>query len=191
MKLSAYLHEQFRSDLLEIGAKYPNVVIQQYDPMRAKYQFFGGPKWEDYKENIQFVDTANLPYFVVCLYFMTLADQTIHTHFRTAREDWDVKGRYLKFGWSGFGCHHEKPKYLILVAEENEVNLNRITDKELVTFITDQWNLFPTGLKIKPCEFFQVMLEDPDFQPIRDTNTISRLRAAIEYVRNAECNEAH
>jgi len=191
MTLSKYAHEHFRSDLLQIRTKSPNVSIQQYDSIRRSYQFFGGPRWQEFEENTEVVDAINLPYFVICLYSMTLADQTIHTHFRHAREEWDVLARYPKFGWCGFGCHHEKPQYLILVAEENGIDFNKISDEELVEFMRDQWNLFPTGLMIKTCEFFKLMLEDPDFQPIQDSNTLSRFREAIELVVNAKCGGSH
>ena len=182
MTLSKYARMTFSSDLMKIQTALPNVVIQQYDPVRRNYQFFGGPKWTEYKDNGQFVVPSNLPYFVICLYSMTLIDQTIHTHFSLACEKWDTITKYPKFGWCGTGCHHENPKYLILVAEEHGLDFSQISHDELAEFIKEQWQLFPSDLMIQPDEFFKVMLEDPDFQIIHDSDIISRFRSAIETV---------
>jgi hypothetical protein len=81
--------------------------------------FFGGRDWGSVADDLSRIPLDDRPMFVFSLFMITLADQCVFTYNQDAYAAWRSQTRYPKFGWSGFGPHHQNP-LKVLWAPERE-----------------------------------------------------------------------
>ena len=130
--------------------------------------FFGGRDWESVAEDLSRIPAEDRPNFVFSLFMITLADQCIFTHNQDAYAAWGSQTKYPKFGWSGFGPHHQNP-LKVLWAPERE----RLVDSDRVMelmptfvefFLTEVRGYFSKHLvTVDPDIFFQAIKGDDAF----------------------------
>lgn len=166
MTLLNYIKTQFIKDL-------QNLKFITKEGIR----FFGGPEWENFEADTSKIDSKNVPYFCFCLYSMTCADQNMHSNFKFAYRNWVLKSQYPKFGWSGFGNHFEKPKFLLEIPEKHGVDFNLITDQDVQEFVEFNFNVSLKQFGVDTKTFFQIMVNDLDFNS--NTQIFKRLKNEI------------
>lgn len=155
MSLMSYILTDFTRDLKTM--KYTE---------RDGRKFFGGPEWENFKEDTKNIKPENLAYFCFSLFSMVCSDQNMHSNFRFAYGRWErrTKNIYPKFGWPGFSEHHEKPKFLLTVPEQQGVDFGVIKESDLKEFVDYNLKVSLEEFGIGTDVFFRTMIEDKDFE---------------------------
>jgi hypothetical protein len=128
-------------------------------------KFFGGPEWKNFNEDTKHVKKENLAYFCFCLFSMVCSDQNMYSNFRFAYPKWVKRTQklYPKFGWAGFGEHHEKPRFLLTVPEKHGTDMSIITENDIREFVEYNLKVSMEEFGIDTKMFFKTMIEDKDF----------------------------
>ena len=114
-----YFYTRFPSDLRRIKKQEPNPIVRDEIMRDPSAVFFGGLDWESVKADLAKVPIENRGRFVLSLFMVTLTEQVIYTYFRNHYDMWRAGTGFPKFGWSGYGPHHENP-FILLWAPERE-----------------------------------------------------------------------
>ena len=114
-----YFYTRFPSDLRRIKKQEPNPIVRDEIMRDPSAIFFGGLDWESVEADLAKVPIENRGRFVLSLFMVTLTEQVIYTYFRNHYEMWRAGTGFPKFGWSGYGPHHENP-FILLWAPERE-----------------------------------------------------------------------
>jgi hypothetical protein len=114
-----YFYNRFLIDLQRIEKQEPNSVVRDEIMRDPSAIFFGGPEWRNVSTDLPRVPLDNRGRFILSLFMVTLTEQVIYTHCRNHYEMWRAGTGFPKFGWSGYGPHHENP-FILLWAPERE-----------------------------------------------------------------------
>jgi hypothetical protein len=114
-----YFYTRFPVDLQRIKKQEPNPIVRDEIMRDPSAIFFGGPEWENVSTDLQRVPQENRGRFVLSLFMVTLTEQVIYTYHRNQYMMWRAGTGFPKFGWSGYGPHHENP-FILLWAPERE-----------------------------------------------------------------------
>ncbi|GJH13604.1 hypothetical protein CBA19CS11_32220 [Caballeronia novacaledonica] len=79
--------------------------------------FFGGPEWANVAQDLAVIAPRHRLDFVLSVFMITLTDQCIFTHRQDLYPEWRRGTGFPKFGWCGFGAHHENPFHLLRAPE--------------------------------------------------------------------------
>jgi len=187
MTLLQYSKTQFFNDLKLLQFSKPNDIILKHNPyFNERTVFFGGREWSNFNQDINHVSDTNKGYFCICLFSMVSADQNIQRHFTNLIDRWDEKFKYPKFGDNGFGRPNEKVKYLLQIPEQNGVDFDGISDTEIQEYFCAHYQNGRIILDENVERFFNIMLEDVDFN--FESNIFSRFRRImIESINENRC----
>lgn len=118
MKLASYFKQEFPKHLSQLHFRPVKQVLKDlfHDPHLV---LFGGRDWVDIEQDLAPIPQAQRAHCVYALLAIVLTDRCMQTHFKAAYPAWRQATAYPKFGWSGFGLHHENPYKLISVAESS------------------------------------------------------------------------
>lgn len=75
--------------------------------------FFGGKDWKNVRGDLAKIPRGSRAKCVLSLFMVTITEQVIYTYHRTAYTSWRSRTGFPKFGWSGYGFHHEDPFILL------------------------------------------------------------------------------
>lgn len=187
MTLLKYSQAQFFNDLKSLQFSKPNDIILKHNPyFNERTVFFGGRVWSNFNQDINHVSDKNKGFFCICLFSMVSADQNIYAHFPNLINEWSRQFQYPKFGWCGFGEHFEKVKFLLQIPEQNGVDFDVISDTELQEYFCAQYQNGRIILGDIVEHFFNIMLEDVDFN--FESNIFSRFRRImIDSINENRC----
>jgi hypothetical protein len=154
VQIREYYFNNFRTDLAAFmsGLRLP----------------YFGHRWEHDCRDLEKISTKNRPAFIICLYFTILVDQAMHTHFRPLYDKFESLTRYPKF-CHGLGSFHKNPRGILVYPIQQRL----VTQESLEELLKDGMELFVDEVhdfcrdhmpKIKPEEFFNKLLYDPDVQ---------------------------
>jgi len=105
-----YFYKRFPADLARIEKKRPNTALEaSMEPA----VFFGGPNWENVRRDLAKISKGNREKCVLSLFMVTITEQVIYTYHRASYPAWRSRTGFPKFGWSGYGFHHEDPFILL------------------------------------------------------------------------------
>jgi hypothetical protein len=173
MTLLEYSKKQF---LIDLESLQKNEFETKPD-LTSKALFFGGSQWENFKNDISKIDIKNRDKFCVCLFTMTSADQNAHSHFPELLPNWLQYFKYPKFGGYSFGPYFEKVNYLLDVPVAHEINFDTISQEQINEFIISQFQDGCSVLGNQLNDFFQKMVNDPDFNS--NTDIFSKIKEGI------------
>jgi hypothetical protein len=108
--IAEYFYKQFPRDLAKFDMSKPNDVLAAATEPAV---FFGGPDWENVRRDLAKVSKGNREKCVLSLFMVTITEQVIYTYHRTSYATWRSRTGFPKFGWSGYGFHHENPFILL------------------------------------------------------------------------------
>lgn len=114
-----YFYNRFPIDLRRIEKQEPNPIVRDEIMRDPSAIFFGGPEWQNVSTDLPRVPQENRGRFILSLFMVTLTEQVIYTYHRNNYEMWRAGTGFPKFGWSGYGPHHENP-FILLWAPERE-----------------------------------------------------------------------
>jgi hypothetical protein len=168
MNLLEYSEKQFLSDLKTIVYSTPSSyhLDENHRPyITLDTKFFGGMNWADYESNLSKIEPSNKKYFCLCLFTTIATDLNFYTNFKEHYSSFQAITNYPKFGWIGFGVNFEKPYVLIDIPNQLGVDFDKIADLEIEEYVKHHLTISKSFLgEIKMKEFFNVMLQDKDFQ---------------------------
>jgi len=170
MSLRDYLKNQFKMDLMKLSFEKPNTTIlsnPEIFNIDEKAQFFGGRDGENLVNEIMKIEENNRLYFILGLFSIITIDLTMHTYYKEYHANYRKSTAFPHFGYSGFGVHFNKPKYLL----NQQYNLTKIDNAELESIIDDYVNIFNedctnafsqhfAGIEIDVKDFLSKMLND-------------------------------
>lgn len=187
MTLLNYSQNQFFNDLNSLQFSKPNNIILELNPyFNERTVFFGGREWSNFSQDINHVSDTNKAFFCICLFSMVSADQNMYAHFPNLIDRWSRQFQYPKFGWCGFGEHFEKVKYLLQIPEQNGVDFDGISDTEIQEYFRAHYQNGRIILGVFVQHFFNIMLEDVDFN--FESNIFSRFRRImIDSINENKC----
>lgn len=111
--MQAYFSTAFPQDLRRIGLTRPDRIVAQEIMKDEAAVFFGGPEWTNVAQDLAVIAPGHRLDFVLSVFMVTLTDQCIFTHRQDLYPQWRRRTGFPKFGWCGFGAHHENPLYLL------------------------------------------------------------------------------
>lgn len=120
--------------------------------------FFGGQAWANVRADLSCIVPAHRTNFVLSLFMIMLTDQCLYTYKKDLYATWRERTAFPKFGWAGFGPHHENPFYLLWVPEREN-----LIDREKAIAQMPQFVVFLIGetqRHFKECGF---SLTIPDY----------------------------
>ena len=113
-----------------------------------------------------------------------ITDQAVYTHFPAAYPAWQRMTRFPKFGWTGFGPHHQDP-FEILAVPERAGLVDVAEAVALAPAFAELWvgevtAWFPRHLpEVGVGGLFASILQDPDY--VRADGAIARaVKAELE-----------
>ena len=154
MNISEYYNQTFRTDLAAfIGT--------------SSVPYFGH-SWHHDCSGLERVPAASRPYFLVCLYFTVLVDQSIHEHYRTHYQRFEQLTRYPKF-CHGLGQFQHNPRGILSVPIERGLvsgdELHAQLEPGMKLFVAEVVSFFRDHMpEISAAEFFHTLAYDPDVQ---------------------------
>lgn len=164
MSLQTYIQVHFNSDLTSLKTSFCNPTAAEliHDP---NSEFWGGPEWKNYNDDIENVILEHRAYFCLCLFTMTSSDQLMFSKFRDSYDRFRNIFRYKKFGWCGFGPEYERPKFILNVPCKNGVDFSVISDDQLTEFVDSQFQIVDNIFGNEFAQnYFQLLLIDVDFE---------------------------
>jgi len=162
-----YFYTKFPWQLGKVKLQKPNEIVREMLE-DENIVFFGGPEWEGISDDLSTVPRIDRSHFILSLLMVVLTDQCIYTYYKESYPTWRRRTNYPKFGWSGFGPHHENPFKVLWAAEremiiEPELVINLLP--EFVTFYLDETKRFfvETLPHIDYISFVNSIKQDPAF----------------------------
>lgn len=117
--MQKYFSTAFPQDLKRIRLERPNRIVAREIMKDEAAVFFGGREWANVSHDLAAVAPDHRLNFVLSVFMITLTDQCLFTHRRDLYPAWRRQTAFPKFGWCGFGAHHENP-FQLLWAPERE-----------------------------------------------------------------------
>lgn len=112
--MEAYFNGPFMKDLTLLKTTRPNSVEREHTlGGDASAVFFGGKEWENVAADLDSIDHATRPHFILSLFMVICTEQCLHAHFPRAQPAWRARTGFPLFGWSGFGVHNENPYHIL------------------------------------------------------------------------------
>ena len=140
--IAEYFYKRFPSDFARIDFKKANELLAPEPAV-----FFGGENWENVRRDLTRVSKGNREKCVLSLFMITITEQVIYTYHRTSYAAWRSRTGFPKFGWSGYGFHHENPFILL----QRPVDAGVVTAEQLCALMPEftRFYLQATGDYIK------------------------------------------
>lgn len=166
MSIDTYFYQRFPRQFAKLGFTRPNEISLEHchadDPGIV---FFGGSEWGRVARDIATVPAEDRPYFVLCVFMAVVTDQCLHSYFPESYLAWRKHTNFPKFGWTGFGSHHENPFKLLWAPEREKcVNVDAVLDlmSEFAAFFSDATNRFFSANipDVDPKAFFESIMQD-------------------------------
>jgi hypothetical protein len=162
-----YFYSVFPGQLRQLSYSTLNATVDEAFGLRGT-PFFGGTDWKNVGRDLSRVTQEDRVPFVLALFMMVLTDQAIYTYSRDSYEDWKRHTAFPKFGWVGFGPHHENPLKILWVPEKEQL----VDPAEVVAaipnfveFLVDETKrtISAYGLPMKAQDHFEAILQDKAF----------------------------
>ena len=169
-----YFYNRFPIDLRRIEKQEPNPIVRDKIMRDPSAIFFGGPEWQNVSTDLPRVPRENRGRFILSLFMVTLTEQVIYTYHRNHYWTWRSRTGFPKFGWSGYGPHHENP-FILLWAPEREgvIQPNEVLPllPEFVRFYLEATtSYFRQHLPaIQMTDFLWGLMSDPEYRFDRGT----------------------
>ncbi|MDP4614325.1 MAG: hypothetical protein NWS97_11100 [Limnohabitans sp.] len=116
MSIVKYFNHGFQRDIGKLQfVEVPQVlkdILNDQDLIQ-----FGGKNWSRAQVDLENIDVAVRPMFVLCLFALVATDQCMQTYFKPHYGGWRAQTAYPKFGWTRFGLYNENPLKLLSVPE--------------------------------------------------------------------------
>jgi hypothetical protein len=166
ISIDTYFYQLFPRQLAKLEFTTPNAISLRHvhadDPGIV---FFGGMEWGRVARDIATVPAEARAYFVLSVFMAVLTDQCLHNHFPASYSAWRKSTNFPKFGWTGFGSHHENPFKLLWAPEREKcVNVDVVLDlmPGFVAFFFDASNRFFAANipDVDPMAFFESIMQD-------------------------------
>lgn len=169
MNFKNYFREEFPVHFRKLNFKQPNRVVRGMMMNDPNVLFFGGRNWENFGSDIENIPKEDRQLFILALFMTVISDQNLYRYFKDEYPRWRERTMFPKFGWSGFGPHIENPMKILSVPEEKGYFKNEDIKNLVVPFVEFCWNeaeelLERFELKIDRSDFFQTMVNDPEFE---------------------------
>ncbi|WP_349606867.1 hypothetical protein [Cupriavidus sp. DF5525] len=117
--MQEYFHNAFPRELARLTLRRPSGIVAREIMEDNHALFFGGEAWASVVTDLAGIPRGHRTNFVHSLFMITLTDQCLYTYRRDLYPKWRARTRFPKFGWSGFGPHHENPLYLLWAPERD------------------------------------------------------------------------
>lgn len=182
----------FPGQLGQLTYSTPNRVAGQAFGVE-NVQLFGGRDWSDVARDLAGIPPSDRMRFVLALFAIVLTDQALYTNSGDDYERWRRQTAFPKFGWTGFGVHHENPFRLLWAPERDGlVDAGELTAamRGFVDFLFAETAhaISAYGLQLNLEAHFAGILRDPAYQfsegralPAFKAQFEKRLRTSADY----------
>lgn len=169
MSILKYFKQLFPHHLMRLEFKKPSRVVSHNIMKDPSVIFFGGKNWENVKSDLNKIPIKERESFVLCLFMIVLTDQCIRAHFNEIYSKWRGMTNFPKFGWSGFGPHHENPMKILWIPEKGKM----IDIKKVIDIVPDFAKMFAQEVNgyintnffnLDHLKFLEAISQDPEFQ---------------------------
>ena len=117
MSIEHYFNTGFQCDIAKLQfSEVPQVlkdILNDQDLV-----LFGGKNWAHVEADLQAIETAVRPGFVLCLFAVVATDQCMQSYFKQHYAHWRSQTAYPKFAWTRFGLYNENPLKLLSAPEK-------------------------------------------------------------------------
>lgn len=184
-----YFYCLFQNQLRQLTYFMPSRNLsERYDLKNVP--FFGGPDWNNAKEDLSGIPENDRPRFILSLFMVVITDQAILTYNRQFYNQWREETRFPKFGCFGFGIHNENPFKLLSTPESQDlVNVQNVIDlmPEFVDFFIGESTkvLIGEGRLQSLDSHFQGIMTDQAYDASRGnivTDFMAELRKRFPYL---------
>jgi hypothetical protein len=134
MTIEEYFHTRFKEQFRQIRFTHIGDVFgKDADKWTG---FFGGHRWRYVRRDLSRVPIGERAPFVLCLFMVVVTDQALYTYFHEHYAKWRERTAFPKFGWGGFGPHHENPMQILWAPERQQVLVAGEVTALLPDFVT-------------------------------------------------------
>lgn len=131
--------------------------------------YFGGPEWNYFQENLRVIPPQNRADFILSLFMIIFADQSLHAYNRELYDIWHTQTNFPHFGHAGFGAHNRNPFFILATVEKYDKDLYEqilLKIPEFVIFLIDEMVVYFQKLfqdKIDLKDYFRFVMHDPAY----------------------------
>ncbi len=137
-----------------------------------KVVFFGSRQWDSVREDLSAVAGTDRPQFLLSLFMLVLADQTLQSHFRDVYPRWRQLTYIPKFGPASAGAYNDNPFHILWAPERErliDLEFALIFVPDCISFMSEELERFLGEVlpEVSSAQFFDRMLDNPAFVEAR------------------------
>lgn len=164
--MQQYFFERFPLQIRRLGYWPADEAVRRQ--MRDdKVVFFGGQHWESVRDDLSAIPATDRPQFLLCLFMLVLADQTLQLQFKDLYPRWRQLTYIPKFGPAGAGVYNDHPLHILSAADHAgliDLEFASLFVPELIGFMGAELERFVGEVlpEIPAARFFDRLMQRAD-----------------------------